>query len=112
MYIFEASEVEETMQGPSNDSYGSLQPTSYWSVSEQRDFPRLLAHFGLDFEGISNFMRTKTTVTSSETSGQPIQSDFVTGSISTTPPADRQGHEPSNQTHSEVPRYRRMTVSS
>lgn len=62
MYVFEASEVEETMQGPSNDSYGSLQPTSYWSVSEQRDFPRLLAHFGLDFEGISNFMRTKTTV--------------------------------------------------
>jgi hypothetical protein len=40
--------------------YGSLQPTSYWSVPEQRDFQRLVAHFGKDFEGISQFMKTKT----------------------------------------------------
>jgi hypothetical protein len=42
--------------------YGSMQPTSYWSVPEQRDFPALLAHFGRDFEGISGWMKTKTTV--------------------------------------------------
>lgn len=41
--------------------YGSLKPTSYWSVSEQRDFKGLLSHFGRDFEGISQFMKTKTT---------------------------------------------------
>nr|KMM67416.1 hypothetical protein CPAG_03750 [Coccidioides posadasii RMSCC 3488] len=40
--------------------YGSQQPTSYWSVPEQRDFPDLIAHFGRDFEGISQFMKTKT----------------------------------------------------
>lgn len=41
--------------------YRSLKPTSYWSVSEQRDFTTLLSHFGRDFEGISQFMKTKTT---------------------------------------------------
>ncbi|CAI7609755.1 unnamed protein product [Penicillium palitans] len=41
--------------------YRSLKPTSYWSVSEQRDFTILLSHFGRDFEGISQFMKTKTT---------------------------------------------------
>ncbi|KAJ5382041.1 uncharacterized protein N7496_004469 [Penicillium cataractarum] len=64
VYIFESTETEPTMATPkaSESGYGSLQPTSYWSVPEQRDFPRLLAHFGRDFEGISNFMKTKTTV--------------------------------------------------
>ncbi|KAL4939819.1 hypothetical protein BDV06DRAFT_29881 [Aspergillus oleicola] len=42
-------------------NYNSPQTTSYWSVPEQRDFPVLLAHFGRDFEGISNFMKTKST---------------------------------------------------
>jgi hypothetical protein len=40
--------------------YGSLQPTSYWSVQEQRDFPELVSHYGKDFEAISAFMKTKT----------------------------------------------------
>lgn len=63
MYVFESTEAETTMPGKQMETgYGSLQPTSYWSVPEQRDFPRLLAHFGRDFEGISNFMKTKTTV--------------------------------------------------
>jgi hypothetical protein len=63
MYVFESTEAEPIMAPkPSDTGYGSLQPTSYWSVPEQRDFPRLLAHFGRDFEGISNFMKTKTTV--------------------------------------------------
>ncbi|PWY78490.1 hypothetical protein BO94DRAFT_558822 [Aspergillus sclerotioniger CBS 115572] len=38
------------------------QYSSYWSIAEQRDFPMLLSHFGRDFEGISNYMRTKTPV--------------------------------------------------
>ncbi|KAJ5222173.1 uncharacterized protein N7469_011060 [Penicillium citrinum] len=63
MYVFESTETEPVMAPKQAETgYGSLQPTSYWSVPEQRDFPRLLAHFGRDFEGISNFMKTKTTV--------------------------------------------------
>lgn len=63
MYVFDTAEAETAMQPKQPETgYGSLQPTSYWSVPEQRDFPRLLAHFGRDFEGISNFMKTKTTV--------------------------------------------------
>ncbi|KAB8264632.1 hypothetical protein BDV32DRAFT_117323 [Aspergillus pseudonomiae] len=61
--VFESTEQETpTTSRQSEVGYGSLQPTSYWSVPEQRDFPQLLAHFGRDFEGISNFMKTKTTV--------------------------------------------------
>ncbi|CAG8138549.1 unnamed protein product [Penicillium olsonii] len=63
VYVFESSEIE---QNPINKQpetgYGSFQPTSYWSVPEQRDFPALLGHFGRDFEGISGWMKTKTTV--------------------------------------------------
>nr|AYN62238.1 transcriptional regulator POX01907 [Penicillium oxalicum] len=64
IYVFESTETDPTTATPkpSESGYGSLQPTSYWSVPEQRDFPRLLAHFGRDFEGISSFMKTKTTV--------------------------------------------------
>ncbi|KAJ5642012.1 hypothetical protein N7490_006012 [Penicillium lividum] len=63
VYVFESTEADPAMTPKSLETgYGSLQPTSYWSVPEQRDFPRLLAHFGRDFEGISNFMKTKTTV--------------------------------------------------
>lgn len=63
MYVFESMEPETaaSIRQPEM-GYGSLQPTSYWSVPEQRDFPQLLAHFGRDFEGISSFMKTKTTV--------------------------------------------------
>lgn len=64
MYVFESTEPDTapTAARQPEVGYGSLQPTSYWSVPEQRDFPQLLAHFGRDFEGISNFMKTKTTV--------------------------------------------------
>lgn len=63
VYVFESTESDAAMPPkPLETGYGSLQPTSYWSVPEQRDFPRLLAHYGRDFEGISNFMKTKTTV--------------------------------------------------
>ncbi|KAJ5621109.1 hypothetical protein N7510_005093, partial [Penicillium lagena] len=61
MYVFESTETDMPAKQPET-GYGSLQPTSYWSVPEQRDFPQLLEHFGRDFEGISNFMKTKTTV--------------------------------------------------
>lgn len=67
IYVFESMEPDIAAPARPPDrqpelGYGSSQPTSYWSVPEQRDFPQLLAHFGRDFEGISNFMKTKTTV--------------------------------------------------
>lgn len=60
VYVFE--QAEEPQAPKAETGYGSLQPTSYWSVPEVRDFPVLLAHFGRDFEGISSFMKTKTTI--------------------------------------------------
>lgn len=61
--VFESTEVESPLTTkPPETMYGSVQPTSYWSVPEQRDFPALLGHFGRDFEGISGWMKTKTTV--------------------------------------------------
>ncbi|KAJ5517589.1 hypothetical protein N7453_000011 [Penicillium expansum] len=63
VYVFESTEVEPPLATKQLETgYGSLQPTSYWSVPEQRDFPALLGHFGRDFEGISAWMKTKTTV--------------------------------------------------
>ncbi|KXG51491.1 uncharacterized protein PGRI_095030 [Penicillium griseofulvum] len=63
VYIFESTEVDPSLTSKQLETgYGSLQPTSYWSVPEQRDFPALLGHFGRDFEGISGWMKTKTTV--------------------------------------------------
>ncbi|KAJ5563131.1 hypothetical protein N7461_001892 [Penicillium sp. DV-2018c] len=62
VYVFESTEVEPVATKQPETGYGSLQPTSYWSVPEQRDFPALLGHFGRDFEGISSWMKTKTTV--------------------------------------------------
>ncbi|KAI3155521.1 hypothetical protein DTO046C5_8179 [Penicillium roqueforti] len=63
VYVFESTEVEPFLGTKQLETgYGSLQPTSYWSVPEQRDFPALLGHFGRDFEGISGWMKTKTTV--------------------------------------------------
>ncbi|EEP79170.1 predicted protein [Uncinocarpus reesii 1704] len=64
----EPKEIASTAESTEGESapkqtgggYGSQQPTSYWSVPEQRDFPELVAHFGRDFEGISQFMKTKT----------------------------------------------------
>ncbi|CAI7601066.1 unnamed protein product [Penicillium palitans] len=63
VYVFESTELEPPLAAKQLETgYGSLQPTSYWSVPEQRDFPALLGHFGRDFEGISAWMKTKTTV--------------------------------------------------
>lgn len=61
IYVFDAS-VEHDLKPSYEMGYGAMQPTSYWSVPEVRDFPILLAHFGRDFEGISNFMKTKTPI--------------------------------------------------
>ncbi|KAL3458927.1 hypothetical protein BJX64DRAFT_209400 [Aspergillus heterothallicus] len=66
LYAFDSTEVESATASPvpgalRQDLYNSPQTTSYWSVPEQRDFPQLLAHFGRDFESISNFMKTKST---------------------------------------------------
>jgi hypothetical protein len=63
VYVFEGGEHEvAAARGGAEMGYGSMQPTSYWSVPEVRDFPVLLAHFGRDFEGVSNFMKTKTPI--------------------------------------------------
>ncbi|KAF2658992.1 hypothetical protein K491DRAFT_224554 [Lophiostoma macrostomum CBS 122681] len=35
-------------------------PSSYWSVTEQNDFKRYVAHFGTDWAAIANHMGTKT----------------------------------------------------
>ncbi len=35
-------------------------PSSYWSVPEQLDFPKLLAYYGTDWAAISNHMGSKT----------------------------------------------------
>lgn len=68
MHVGDTIEPDSVVTKAASDmGYGSLQPTSYWSVPEQRDFPVLLAHFGKDFEGISNFMKTKTTIMVSST---------------------------------------------
>ncbi|KAI5287801.1 hypothetical protein KEM54_005722 [Ascosphaera aggregata] len=58
MSVFDSSEVDSALKRSA--PYGSFNPTSYWSVPEVRDFPALVAHFGRDFEGISDFMKTKT----------------------------------------------------
>jgi hypothetical protein len=62
IYVFDASADYEALKPSYEMGYGAMQPTSYWSVPEVRDFPILLAHFGRDFEGISNFMKTKTPI--------------------------------------------------
>lgn len=62
IYVFDASADFESSKPSFEIGYGAMQPTSYWSVPEVRDFPLLLAHFGRDFEGISNFMKTKTPI--------------------------------------------------
>ncbi|OAX81358.1 hypothetical protein ACJ72_04298 [Emergomyces africanus] len=59
VYTFDATELE-TLAKPAEPRSGSLQPTSYWSVPEQREFPDIIRHFGKDFEAISQYMRTKT----------------------------------------------------
>jgi hypothetical protein len=41
---------------------GGQTPTSYWSVPEQNDFPKYVAHFGKDYVAIANYMQTKTPI--------------------------------------------------
>jgi hypothetical protein len=41
-------------------AHSRVGPSSYWSVMEQTDFKRNVAHFGTDFVAIANHMGTKT----------------------------------------------------
>lgn len=60
-YGFESTGLELPLANKQPDPpYGSLQTTSYWSVPEQRDFPALLGHYGLNYDGIASWMKTKT----------------------------------------------------
>ncbi|KAJ5404487.1 hypothetical protein N7509_004358 [Penicillium cosmopolitanum] len=61
---------------------------------------RTVARFWANYYSLSSPDNTNLEV--SETTGQPTQPDSVTGSISTTPPTDRKGHESPNQTHLEL----------
>lgn len=45
---------------PKQDYRLLQQPSSYWSVPEQTDFPALLAHFGTNWHGIAKWMTSKT----------------------------------------------------
>ncbi len=40
-------------------------PTSYWSVDEQQDFPKLVAHFGTSWNEIAGWMPAKTHIMAS-----------------------------------------------
>ncbi|KAK2749577.1 hypothetical protein FQN55_003277 [Onygenales sp. PD_40] len=60
MYAFDSLEPEAPPPKLAEGRPASLQPTSYWSVPEQREFPDLICHFGKDFDSISQYMRTKT----------------------------------------------------
>ncbi|KAL4914656.1 hypothetical protein BDW62DRAFT_190051 [Aspergillus aurantiobrunneus] len=64
VFAFEPTELESTTIAPATSAIRpemNPQTSSYWSVPEVREFPTLLAHFGRDFEAISNFMKTKST---------------------------------------------------
>jgi serine/arginine repetitive matrix protein 2 len=43
-----------------NPPSGAAEPTSYWTVKEQEDFTRNIAHFGTDWAAIASHMGTKT----------------------------------------------------
>lgn len=55
---------EETVRssGPAQAMSSRSGASSYWSVPEQNDFAKYIAHFGTDFAAISSHMGTKTQV--------------------------------------------------
>lgn len=73
--------------------------SSYWSVPEQNDFPKLLAHFGTDWNALSEHMKTKTPIMVS-TSFVPLVRPFkyLVRGVGQTPP------------HYLVPSHRVLTL--
>jgi hypothetical protein len=55
--------VPATQRPPKQKPWtGAQTPTSYWSVPEQSDFPKYVAHFGKDYVAIATHMQTKTPI--------------------------------------------------
>lgn len=50
----------ERTRAPTQQSMQRSSASSYWSVPEQTDFVKFIAHFGTDFGAIANHMGTKT----------------------------------------------------
>jgi hypothetical protein len=60
-----AAQFNSTQQQPAQQQHTAsqrsvAQTTSYWSVTETQEFPKLLAHFGTDWQEIANHMTSKT----------------------------------------------------
>jgi serine/arginine repetitive matrix protein 2 len=54
------NEAAERIRVPVQSSMQRSSASSYWSVPEQTDFVKFIAHFGTDFGAIANHMGTKT----------------------------------------------------
>jgi len=54
------NETAERSRAPAQTSMQRSSASSYWSVPEQTDFVKFIAHFGTDFGAIANHMGTKT----------------------------------------------------
>ena len=48
--------------GGTNGAASGTGTSSYWSVPESSDFPKLLDHFGSDWQAIASHMTSKTSV--------------------------------------------------
>lgn len=58
--VHNAGEAAERSRAPAQASVQRSSASSYWSVPEQTDFVKFIAHFGTDFGAIANHMGTKT----------------------------------------------------
>jgi serine/arginine repetitive matrix protein 2 len=54
------NDAVERTRAPAQTSMQRSSASSYWSVPEQTDFVKFIAHFGTDFGAIANHMGTKT----------------------------------------------------
>jgi serine/arginine repetitive matrix protein 2 len=54
------NDTAERTRAPAQTSLQRSSASSYWSVPEQTDFVKFIAHFGTDFGAIANHMGTKT----------------------------------------------------
>lgn len=54
------TDTAERTRAPAQTSMQRSSASSYWSVPEQTDFVKFIAHFGTDFGAIANHMGTKT----------------------------------------------------
>ncbi|KAI9710439.1 MAG: hypothetical protein M1812_007407 [Candelaria pacifica] len=60
MDIARQSQQQQQIQQQQQQQQKTAATSSYWSVPDQQVFPKLIAHFGTDWNGIANWMTTKT----------------------------------------------------